>query len=261
MEQGFAVAVMSIEEIKSIINAARGEEILEAIKPFEEDGRQSVKRLVLSALKKYNKYIDEKERLKKLSVYENALYEKGAVYIAGVDEVGRGPLAGPVVTAAVILKPDCVIEGIDDSKKLSPKKREELYHIIMKEAVAVSIGMEDNSVIDDINILQATLSAMKKAVEGLETVPSHILADAVHIKGISIPQTSIIKGDAKSISIAAASIVAKVTRDRMMVEMDSIYPGYGFSSNKGYGTKEHYEGIKKSGICPIHRKSFLKGII
>ncbi len=189
--------------------------------------------------------------------YENALWDEGKLYVAGVDEVGRGPLAGPVVTAAVILPKDFSILGVDDSKKLSPKKRDELFDLIMENAIAVSIGRREPDVIDEINILQATKAAMLDAIYGLSVRPDHVLIDAVKLDKLEIPQTSIIKGDAKSVSIAAASIIAKVTRDREMVEMDSVYPGYGFASNKGYGTKLHYEGLAKLGPCPIHRRSFL----
>ena len=192
-----------------------------------------------------------------MQVYEKDLRSKGCKFIAGVDEVGRGPLAGPVVTAAVILPEDFDVLGVDDSKKLSPKKRDELYDLIMEKAIAVSIGRSEHDRIDEINILEATKEAMQKAIDGLSIKPDHVLIDAVKLKSLTIPQTNIIKGDATSVSIAAASIIAKVTRDREMVEMDSVYPGYAFASNKGYGTAAHYEGLKKQGPCPIHRKSFL----
>ena len=198
-----------------------------------------------------------KEKLDEMKSIEYSFWKEGKKYIAGVDEVGRGPLAGPVVTAAVILPQDFDVLGVDDSKKLSPKKREELYDLIMEKAIAVSIGRRDADVIDEINILQATKAAMIDAVSGLSIKPDHVLIDAVKLEGLDIPQTSIIKGDAKSVSIAAASIIAKVTRDREMVEMDSLFPGYAFASNKGYGTKAHYEGLARLGPCPLHRKSFL----
>lgn len=198
-------------------------------------------------------------------------------YIAGVDEVGRGPLAGPVVAACVVLPEDFDVPGVDDSKKLSEKKRETLYDEIMSRALAIGIGRADNLVIDEINILQATKQAMKEAVAAADQMLrqrieanegsdgsaaiGHILFDAMTIEEIKIPQTSIIKGDAKSLSIGAASIVAKVTRDREMAEYHKIYPDYGFESNKGYGTKAHYDGIRRCGITPIHRKSFLKNIL
>ena len=214
------------------------------------------------------------EKLETMQEYERQLRASGAKYVAGVDEVGRGPLAGPVVTACVILPEDFDVLGVDDSKKLSEKKREELFDVILERAVAWGIGRADNHLIDEINILEATRVAMKEAVEkadrmlrektaaaGMEEGISHILFDAMTIRDIEIPQTSLIKGDAKSLSIAAASIIAKVTRDREMVAYHQQYPDYAFDSNKGYGTKAHYEGIEKKGITPIHRKSFLKNIL
>ncbi|MBE6037251.1 MAG: ribonuclease HII [Clostridiales bacterium] len=196
-------------------------------------------------------------RLQEMKQYEDRLHAQGCKYVAGVDEVGRGPLAGPVVTAAVILPEDFDLLGVDDSKKLSEKKREELFDQIKEKAVCWSIGIKDPDVIDEINILEATKAAMTEAIEGLEIQPDHILIDALTLKNVDIPQTGIIKGDANSVSIAAASILAKVTRDRMMVEYDSVYPGYGFASNKGYGTAAHYDGLRRNGITPIHRMSFL----
>ena len=187
--------------------------------------------------------------------YENELYNKGIKYIAGVDEVGRGPLVGPVVTAAVILPVDFYDERINDSKKVTEKKREMLYDVIMENAVSVGIGMSSSEVIDEINILEATKKAMKEALNNLSVKPEHVLIDAVKLD-IDIPSTSIIKGDAKSQSIAAASIMAKVTRDRMMYELDKEHPEYDFAHNKGYGTKKHIEAIRKYGILKEHRKSF-----
>lgn len=187
--------------------------------------------------------------------FENELYECGIKYIAGIDEVGRGPLVGPVVTAAVILPRDFYDERINDSKKLTEKKRELLYDVIMENAVSVGIGISSEDVIDEINILEATKKAMIEAVNNLNVKPEHLLIDAVKLN-IDIPQTSIIKGDAKSESIAAASIVAKVTRDRMMIELDKIHPEYDFKHNKGYGTKKHIEAIEKYGIIKEHRKTF-----
>lgn len=187
--------------------------------------------------------------------YENELYNKGIKYIAGVDEVGRGPLVGPVVTAAVILPVDFYDERINDSKKVTEKKRKILYDVIMENAVSVGIGMSSSEVIDEINILEATKKAMKEALNNLSVKPEHVLIDAVKLD-IDIPSTSIIKGDAKSQSIAAASIMAKVTRDRMMYELDKEHPEYDFAHNKGYGTKKHIEAIRKYGILKEHRKSF-----
>lgn len=187
--------------------------------------------------------------------FENELYESGIKYIAGIDEVGRGPLVGPVVTAAVILPRDFYDERINDSKKLTEKKRELLYDVIMENAVSVGIGISSEDVIDDINILEATKKAMIEAVNNLSVKPEHLLIDAVKLN-VDIPQTSIIKGDAKSESIAAASIIAKVTRDRMMIELDREHPEYDFKHNKGYGTKKHIEAIEKYGILKEHRKTF-----
>jgi len=208
------------------------------------------------------------EKFNFMKIHEDELYSGGALYIAGVDEVGRGPLAGPVVASAVILPKDFVLLGINDSKKLSEKKRDSFFDIIKEQAVAIGMGVVDNFVIDDINILEATKLAMAKAVfdaernllETLGKPVDHLLIDAVTLKNVEIPQRNIIKGDENSISIAAASIIAKVTRDRMMMEFHEEYPNYAFDKNKGYGTKAHYEGIEKNGICAIHRRSFLKNI-
>ena len=187
--------------------------------------------------------------------YENALYKEGINLIAGIDEVGRGPLIGPVVTAAVILPKDYYDERINDSKKITEKKREMLYDVIMENAISVGIGMSSNEVIDEINILEATKKAMLEAVNNLSVKPEHLLIDAVKLD-TSIPSTSIIKGDAKSQSIAAASIIAKVTRDRMMIELDKLHPEYDFAHNKGYGTKKHIEALYKYGVLDEHRKTF-----
>ena len=207
-----------------------------------------------------------REKLQTMQVYERDLRAAGKRSIAGVDEVGRGPLAGPVVAACVVLPEDFDVLGVDDSKKLSEKKREQLYDAILSEALAYGIGMQDNASIDEINILEATKEAMRCAIieaeqrlrEKTGCGIDHILIDALTLREVAIPQTGIIKGDSASLSIAAASILAKVTRDRMMVEYDSIYPGYAFAKNKGYGTKAHYEGLQAQGMTPIHRRSFLK---
>lgn len=205
--------------------------------------------------------IDLVEKYLNMSVYEKEALEAGYKYIAGVDEVGRGPLAGPVVTCAVILDPEVPILGVDDSKKVSEKKRELLKPQIEEKAIAVAIGIRSEKVIDDINILNATKEAMKEAIGKLSPAADLILIDAVHLDGLTVPQKSIIKGDATSVSIAAASIVAKVTRDAMMMIYDEMYPGYGFAKNKGYGTREHIEALRKLGPCPIHRNSFIKNFI
>lgn len=209
-------------------------------------------------LKRQAKLEKERARIEEMKVYEKEYESHG--WICGIDEVGRGPLCGPVVASAVILPKDCQILYLNDSKKLSEKKREELYDIIMEQAVAVGIGMASPERIDEINILQATYEAMRQAISGLKVKPAVLLNDAVTIPGVDIPQIPIIKGDAKSVSIAAASIIAKVTRDRMMVEYDRIYPGYDLASNKGYGTKVHMEALRTVGPCEIHRKSFIRNV-
>jgi len=201
----------------------------------------------------------EIKRIEALKQYEKEYEHLG--YVCGIDEVGRGPFAGPVVACAVILPKDCSILYINDSKKLSEKRREELYEIITKEAVSFGIGIRDNKRIDEINILEATYEAMRDAISSLKVKPDVLLNDAVTIPDVDIKQVPIIKGDAKSISIGAASIVAKVTRDRMMVEYDEIFPGYDFAKNKGYGTAAHIEGLKKLGPCDIHRFSFIHNYI
>ena len=192
---------------------------------------------------------------------ENEYLKKGFKTVCGVDEAGRGPLAGPVYAAAVILPPDCEIEGLNDSKKLSEKKREQLFDEIIKKAVAYSIGTASEKEIDEINILQATFLAMRRAVGSLEVKPDIALIDGNQKPATGIDEVTVIKGDAKSMSIAAASILAKVSRDRFMLEMDKKYPEYEFSKHKGYGTKLHYEKLREYGACEIHRRSFLKKII
>ena len=214
-----------------------------------------MQKLIEQSYKKEAALEAEKLRTEQMKVYEHKYEDLG--YLCGIDEVGRGPLAGPVVAGAVILPKDSQILYLNDSKKLTAAKREELYDVIMKEAVAVGIGMADPERIDEINILQATYEAMRQAVSKLSVVPQLLLNDAVTIPEVVIPQVPIIKGDAKSVSIAAASIVAKVTRDRMMEDYDKIYPEYGFASNKGYGAQVHIDALKKYGPCPIHRRTFI----
>lgn len=192
--------------------------------------------------------------------YEELYYKKGYINVAGIDEAGRGPLAGPVVAAAVILDRKKDVSGINDSKKLSEKKRNLLYSVITKEALAIGIGVVDEATIDLINIKNATHLAMKKAIENLKLEPDFLLIDAESLKDIKIPQLAIIKGDCRCFSIAAASIIAKVERDRIIVSYESIYPGYGFARHKGYGTKEHFECIRKYGLLPIHRRTFTKNV-
>lgn len=204
----------------------------------------------------------ELERLTKLKEIEKDLYHKGFKNICGIDEAGRGPLAGPVVIAGVIMPEDSMIEGVNDSKKVSEKKREKLYDIILEEAISYSVAIIGQDVIDEINILKATKQGVTKVVEGLDVKPDLILVDALtHIDTKGIPYDSIIKGDAKCYNIAAASIIAKVTRDRIMRQWDEIYPQYGFINHKGYGTAKHIEALKEYGPCPIHRKSFIKNFI
>lgn len=209
--------------------------------------------------KRQEKLKAERQRLELMKEYEYRYGDRGT--LCGIDEVGRGPLAGPVVAGAVILPKDCEILYLNDSKKLSEKKRELLYDEIMEKAIAVGLGVVGPDRIDEINILQATYEAMRLAISNLKVKPDLLLNDAVTIPKVKIPQVSIIKGDAKSVSIAAASIIAKVTRDRMMVEYENLYPGYGFSSNKGYGSAKHIAALKEIGACAIHRKTFIKNFV
>lgn len=204
----------------------------------------------------------ELERLKQLKELEKDLYQKGFKNICGIDEAGRGPLAGPVVIAGVIMPEDSMIEGVNDSKKVSEKKREKLYDLILEEALSYSVAIIGHDVIDEINILNATKQGVTSVVDGLDIKPDLIIVDALtHINTRGIPYESIIKGDSKCYNIAAASIIAKVTRDRIMRQWDEIYPQYGFINHKGYGTAKHIEAIKEFGLCPIHRKSFTKNFI
>ena len=253
---------MEEKKIGSIKNELAELSVLELpdfIQIYSNDERAGVQKLVESAQKKLDKYYAELERIELLKKYEreNSQY----AYICGIDEVGRGPLAGPVVAGAVILPKDCDILYINDSKKLSAAKREELYDEIKEKAIIVGIGMASPQRIDEINILQATYEAMREAISKLNPQPDCLLNDAVTIPGVTIHQVPIIKGDAKSISIGAASIVAKVTRDRLMEEYDAIFPGYGFASNKGYGSAEHIAAFKEIGSSPIHRASFIKNFV
>ncbi len=208
--------------------------------------------------KQKEKHDKEMLRLENMYKYEREAFRQGLRFIGGIDEAGRGPLAGPVVAACVILPENCLIEGVNDSKRLSASKRERLYEIIMEKAISVGIGIVGEKVIDDVNILNAAKIAMRKAAEQVAPSPELLLIDAVELTDINIPQKSIIKGDALSVSIAAASIIAKVTRDRLIDKEDTKYPAYGFKNHKGYGTAQHIAAIKKYGICPIHRISFIK---
>ena len=225
---------------------------------FEElilDGRAGVQAAISKRKRELQKQVDEDLRLEKMLAYEKELYTQGIHLIAGVDEVGRGPLAGPVVAAAVILPKACKIPGLNDSKKIPKSKHKEIYEAVLQNAIAIGIGIKDNQVIDQVNIYEATKLAMMEAIGQLEPQPQHLLIDAMRLD-LPIPQTSIIKGDANSLSIAAASIVAKVTRDQMMEEFDREYPGYDFAQNAGYGTAKHLAGLDKLGVTPIHRRSF-----
>ena len=222
---------------------------------LEQDSRSGVIQAIAKRKKEIQKRLDEDERLEGMLAYEKECYARGMELIAGVDEVGRGPLAGPVVAAAVILPKACKIPGLNDSKKIPKSKHKEIYEAVLQNAIAIGIGVKDNHVIDQVNIYEATKLAMMEAIGQLEPQPQHLLIDAMKLD-LPIPQTSIIKGDANSLSIAAASIVAKVTRDQMMEEFDCEYPGYDFTQNAGYGTANHLAGLHKLGVTPIHRRSF-----
>ena len=224
-------------------------------KEFEKDSRTGVQKEIERRKKAIQAEIDENLRLEGMLSYEKELYAQGISLIAGVDEVGRGPLAGPVVAAAVILPKNCKIKGLNDSKKIPKKKHEEIFQAVKENALAIGIGIMDNHVIDQVNIYEATKLAMKEAISKLDLQPEHLLIDAMKLD-LPITQTSIIKGDANSLSIAAASIIAKVTRDKIMANYDKEFPGYDFSQNAGYGTTKHLEGLEKHGVTPIHRKSF-----
>lgn len=245
----------SISKIREEFEAASMEKLPSLYQEYQEDPRAGVRSLIEKYRKKEDALAKEKERTEQMKFYEKQYESRG--YVCGIDEVGRGPLAGPVVAGAVILPRDCRVLYLNDSKKLTAKKREELYDVIMEQAVAVGIGYVSPARIDEINILQATYEAMREAISKLPIQPDVLLNDAVTIPGVNIYQVPIIKGDGKSVSIAAASIVAKVTRDRLMVEYDREIPEYGFASNKGYGSEQHIEALKKYGPSPIHRKTFL----
>lgn len=232
---------------------------------FESDNRSGVQSAIRQRKKAIQALLDEDERLEAMLRYERDLYAKGYQAIAGIDEVGRGPLAGPVVTACVILPKDCKIAGLNDSKKIPKSKHEAIYQAVLESALGVGIGIVEQEMIDQVNIYEATKIGMLEAVQqikGQVTTPDCLLIDAMKLD-TQIPQQSIIKGDANSLSIAAASIVAKVTRDRIMADYDQQFPGYGFAQNAGYGTAEHLEGLKKYGVTPIHRKTFepIKGML
>ena len=244
----------TIKEIKEqLANIQRLDDPLLA--ELEQDSRSGVIQAIAKRKREIQKRLDEDERLEGMLAYEKECYAHGMELIAGVDEVGRGPLAGPVVAAAVILPKACKIPGLNDSKKIPKSKHKEIYEAVLQNAIAIGIGIKDNHVIDQVNIYEATKLAMMEAIGQLEPQPQHLLIDAMRLD-LPISQTSIIKGDANSLSIAAASIVAKVTRDQMMEEFDKEYPGYDFAQNAGYGTAKHLAGLDKLGVTPIHRRSF-----
>lgn len=249
----------SIAQIKEEFEQADAAQRAVLYEVYSSDDRAGVKKLISAYRKKEEALQKERMRLEDMRSFEH----KYSAYslICGIDEAGRGPLAGPVVAVAVILPKDCEILYLNDSKKLSPAKREALYEEIMEKAEAVGVGMASPARIDEINILQATYEAMREAVDNLGVTPELLLNDAVTIPDVSIPQVPIIKGDAKSVSIAAASIIAKVTRDRLMVQYDEILTGYGFARHKGYGSKDHIEAIRRLGPTPIHRQTFIKNFV
>ena len=246
---------MKIGEIRDLLQAAEDQMLPDFIARFESDERSGVRQLVQRAQKRLDALEKERERLMAMHQYEEQY--KDCQAICGIDEAGRGPLAGPVVAAAVILPKDCEILYLNDSKQLSAKKRELLYDEIMEKAVSVGVGYATPQRIDEINILQATYEAMRQAVNKLSVCPDILLNDAVRIPGLSMQQVPIVKGDAKSVSIAVASIIAKVTRDRLMMEYDKAMPQYHFAANKGYGSAEHIEALAVYGASPIHRRSFI----
>ena len=243
--------IKEIKELLARVNDLDNPLFLE----FEKDTRSGVQKEIKKRKKAIQAELDEDLRLESMLSYEKELYKQGMTLIAGVDEVGRGPLAGPVVAVAVILPKDCKIRGLNDSKKIPKKKHLEIFQTVQEQALAIGVGIMDNQVIDQVNIYEATKLAMKEAISQLSPQPEHLLIDAMQLD-LPISQTSIIKGDANSLSIAAASIVAKVTRDVLMKEYDQQYPGYDFTANAGYGTAKHLEGLEKLGVTPIHRTSF-----
>ena len=248
-----------IAEIRKELEQAQKEERSRLLEQYASDTRAGVKSLLEKYRKQEEKLSAERKRMEAMRDFERQYAH--CTYICGIDEAGRGPLAGPVAAAAVILPKDCEILYLNDSKKLSPKRREALYDEILEKAVAAGIGLVEASRIDEINILQATYEAMRLAVGKLGIVPDVLLNDAVTIPELDLEQVPIIKGDARSVSIAAASILAKVTRDRLMTEYDNMYPQYGFAVHKGYGTAAHIEALKTYGPCPVHRNTFIKGIV
>lgn len=248
--------MQTIREIKLLFEQSKKEQWDALFSQYEEDERSGVQKLISQYRRKQEADAKEQLRLEKMLAFERK-YGDDFHCICGIDEAGRGPFAGPVVAGAVVLPVGLKIEGLNDSKQVSAKRREELYEVIREKAVSVGIGMCSPARIDAINILQATYEAMQHAVEDLDVVPDLLLNDAVTIPQIPIKQVGIIKGDARSLSIAAASILAKVTRDRLMTEYAQLYPEYGFEKNKGYGSEEHRKALKQYGPCPIHRHTFI----
>ncbi len=247
------LAQMSIREVGEILNASPSEEFLLAC---GKDSRQGIQKLINRYHKNCQMETEEAERIERLLIKEKELWEKGYLHIAGIDEAGRGPLAGPVVAAACILPAKFKLNGLNDSKKLTESKREKLFLEIKNQALGYAVGSAEPAEIDALNILQATKLAMFRAVKNLKISPHYLLIDALELSNLRIPQRGIVDGDAKSASIAAASIIAKVSRDHLMIELDQLYPEYNFAKNKGYGTKEHILALRSHGPCPIHRKSF-----
>ena len=253
-------AKLKVADIKALFET---EQALELLSLAQEDTRSSVQKLAASYIKRQEKELKEQQRLMSMYDYEGMFYDQGIYHVAGVDEVGRGPIAGPVTVAAVILPPMTLIPGLNDSKKLTEEKREQLYDIIMAEAVAVSCISYGPEKIDELNIYEATRQAMYEAICTLSVPAEAVVADAMKLPDLTIPVESIVKGDSKSANIAAASIIAKVTRDRYMKSLDDEYPGYGFGIHKGYYTELHKEAVEQQGVTPLHRKSFepIKSIV
>jgi ribonuclease HII len=246
---------LTIKEIKAKVEQL-DQVSADLIEQLKQDSRKGVQQIATRVVKRKKRKRAAQEKYQRMQFYETKKRDEGYQLICGIDEAGRGPLAGPVVAGAVILSSDTYIPGIDDSKKLSEAKREELFDIIHTKAQAVGVGIVEQERIDEINILEATYQAMKEAISDLGLLPDYLLVDAENIPEVGIPQAGIEEGDAKSVSIAAASIIAKVTRDRMLEKYDEEYPEYGFASHKGYGTKQHRQALEEFGPCAIHRKSY-----
>ncbi|RCX20043.1 RNase HII [Anaerobacterium chartisolvens] len=251
----------TVKYVEEKIRHMTPDDAVQYIEDLRQNGNMRLEKLLIKYLRKKEAHEKELDRLRKMRAYEDEAASRGFKLVAGIDEAGRGPLAGPVVAAAVILPENAMIEGINDSKQVSAAKRDALFDIIKEKAVCYGIGIADEKCIDEINILNATKKAMGLAVEALKPAPDFLLIDAVELKADGMGMRALIKGDCLSMSIAAASILAKVTRDRIIDGMDRDYPQYGFSKHKGYGTREHIEAIKKFGICPIHRISFTKNFV